>query len=167
MGAVTLIPYNLEVSHGELAVRVPTTGYNSLGSAADRTAAGRRRGEEAAKQRCGYFAPSRSIQLAQAPAQPTWPLYPPIPSQGAGTSGYSDAERLQRYWMWLRLGAYLTEQTQEEKDLQAKCDRQSEKDEAICRQLKDAAVRQRCWASVQDRHGACKAKKPLPDLVTE
>lgn len=46
------------------------------------------------------------------------------------------------------------------------CEAQAEADEAVCRQLKDAAVRERCWSSANERFGACRAKRPLPPLVT-
>ncbi|GLQ95249.1 RHS repeat-associated core domain-containing protein [Dyella acidisoli] len=51
------------------------------------------------------------------------------------------------------------------------CEEQAEEDEAICRSLpntnrEESAIRRRCWASVQERFGACEAGRPLPPLVT-
>jgi RHS repeat-associated protein len=51
------------------------------------------------------------------------------------------------------------------------CEEQTLEDEAICRSLPNVtkeqkAIRARCWASVQERNGACKAGRPLPPLVT-
>lgn len=47
------------------------------------------------------------------------------------------------------------------------CERQAEEDEAVCRHLNAPRdVKDRCWASVQERYGACTAGKPLPPLVT-
>jgi RHS repeat-associated protein len=51
------------------------------------------------------------------------------------------------------------------------CEEQTLNDEAECRKLpnttrEEKAVRSRCWASVQERWGACKANRPLPQLVT-
>ena len=50
----------------------------------------------------------------------------------------------------------------------AECDKQAEIDEATCRQIpeKDKARRSRCWASVQERYGACISNRPMPPLVT-
>jgi RHS repeat-associated protein len=51
------------------------------------------------------------------------------------------------------------------------CEEQALKDEAVCRSLpnntdEDKAVRSRCWSSANERYGACRAKRPLPPLVT-
>ena len=51
------------------------------------------------------------------------------------------------------------------------CEEQAVDDEAVCRSLpnttkEEKAVRSRCWASVQERFGACEANRPLPPLVT-
>ena len=42
----------------------------------------------------------------------------------------------------------------------------AERDEAICRSLRDPAVRRRCWESANERRGARVRGKPLPALVT-
>jgi RHS repeat-associated protein len=51
------------------------------------------------------------------------------------------------------------------------CEEQALKDEAVCRSLpnntdEDKPVRSRCWSSANERYGACRAKRPLPPLVT-
>jgi RHS repeat-associated protein len=51
------------------------------------------------------------------------------------------------------------------------CEEQVLKDEAVCRSLPNStdeqkAVRSRCWSSANERYGACRAKRPLPPLVT-
>jgi RHS repeat-associated protein len=51
------------------------------------------------------------------------------------------------------------------------CEEQTLKDEEVCRNLPDStdeelAIRNRCWSSANERNGACKAKRPLPPLVT-
>lgn len=51
------------------------------------------------------------------------------------------------------------------------CEEQAQKDEAVCRALpnrtdEEKAIRSRCWASANERFGACRAKRPLPPLVT-
>jgi RHS repeat-associated protein len=46
------------------------------------------------------------------------------------------------------------------------CEKQAQSDEAICRSLQRPDVRARCWESANARYGACKAKKPLPPLIT-
>jgi RHS repeat-associated protein len=53
----------------------------------------------------------------------------------------------------------------------AECEEQTLEDEEVCRSLPNTtpvekAIRARCWASVQERNGACKANRPLPPLVT-
>ena len=49
-----------------------------------------------------------------------------------------------------------------------KCEEQAKKDEQMCRMttMPRTGARARCWASVQERYGACKAGRPLPPLVT-
>ncbi|MEP7182350.1 MAG: RHS repeat-associated core domain-containing protein [Betaproteobacteria bacterium] len=49
-----------------------------------------------------------------------------------------------------------------------KCEEQAKRDEAMCKMatLPRTGARSRCWQSVQDRFGACKAGRPLPPLVT-
>ncbi|HEY0105573.1 MAG TPA: RHS repeat-associated core domain-containing protein [Rhizomicrobium sp.] len=51
------------------------------------------------------------------------------------------------------------------------CEQQLERDEAQCRSLpngtpSEKGTRSRCWESANARYGACRAKKPLPPLVT-
>ncbi|MCD9033203.1 RHS repeat protein [Luteimonas sp. Y-2-2-4F] len=48
-----------------------------------------------------------------------------------------------------------------------KCEEQAQKDEQMCRMatIPGTGPRARCWASVQERYGACKAGRPLPPLV--
>ena len=48
-----------------------------------------------------------------------------------------------------------------------KREEQAKKDEKMCRMttMPKTGARARCWASVQDRYGACKAGQPLPPLV--
>jgi hypothetical protein len=46
------------------------------------------------------------------------------------------------------------------------CDQQAQADEAICRSLPRRDVRERCWASANERFGACLKGKPLPPLIT-
>lgn len=51
------------------------------------------------------------------------------------------------------------------------CEEQVQEDEAICRSLpnttsEEQAIRSRCWASANERYGACRANRPLPPLVT-
>lgn len=46
------------------------------------------------------------------------------------------------------------------------CEKQAQADEAVCRSLKDPGARARCWASANERYGACRANRPLPPLVT-
>jgi RHS repeat-associated protein len=51
------------------------------------------------------------------------------------------------------------------------CEEQMQEDEAICRSLpnttdEELAIRSRCWSSANERYGACRAKRPLPPLVT-
>jgi len=48
-----------------------------------------------------------------------------------------------------------------------KCEEQAKKDEQMCRMttMPGTGARARCWASVQERYGACKAGRPLPPLV--
>ncbi len=51
------------------------------------------------------------------------------------------------------------------------CEEQAQKDEEVCRSLPNVtdeqkAVRSRCWQSANERFGACRAKRPLPPLVT-
>lgn len=49
-----------------------------------------------------------------------------------------------------------------------KCEAQAQADEQSCRLLTEplTGARARCWASVQERYGACKAGRPLPPLIT-
>ena len=47
-----------------------------------------------------------------------------------------------------------------------KCEVQAQADEAICRSLNDPSARARCWASANERYGACRAGKFLPPLIT-
>jgi hypothetical protein len=49
-----------------------------------------------------------------------------------------------------------------------KCEAQAQEDEQSCRLLTQAGTgaRARCWESVQERYGACKAGRPIPPLVT-
>lgn len=47
-----------------------------------------------------------------------------------------------------------------------KCEKQAQVDEAICRSLSDLGARSRCWASANERYGACRAGRHLPPLVT-
>lgn len=59
----------------------------------------------------------------------------------------------------------------EDESPQNDCEAQALKDEAVCRNLPNItkvhkAVRNRCWASVHERFGACRAKRPLPPLIT-
>ena len=55
----------------------------------------------------------------------------------------------------------------DEDDRKAKCDEQALKDEQMCRMstVPGTGPRARCWASVQERYGACKTGKPIPRLV--
>ncbi|MDV8155666.1 hypothetical protein [Acinetobacter bereziniae] len=51
------------------------------------------------------------------------------------------------------------------------CEAQALADEEVCRSLPyqtnaQKQVRSRCWASVQERYGACTRSRPLPPLVT-
>lgn len=48
-----------------------------------------------------------------------------------------------------------------------KCEEQAKKDEQMCRMatIPGTGPRARCWASVQERYGACRAGRPLPPLV--
>lgn len=51
------------------------------------------------------------------------------------------------------------------------CEQQMQKDEEVCRNLpngtdEEKAIRSRCWSSANERYGACRAKRPLPPLVT-
>jgi RHS repeat-associated protein len=45
------------------------------------------------------------------------------------------------------------------------CEDQAQADEATCRTLSSPAARARCWASANERYGACRAKRPIPPLV--
>ncbi|MFO0768360.1 MAG: RHS repeat-associated core domain-containing protein [Nitrospiraceae bacterium] len=45
------------------------------------------------------------------------------------------------------------------------CDKQYEKDLKECRSLPSPAARSRCYASANNRYGACRAGKPLPPLI--
>jgi len=47
------------------------------------------------------------------------------------------------------------------------CEKQAEEDEQMCRMatIPGTGPRARCWASVQERYGACKAGRPIPQLV--
>lgn len=47
------------------------------------------------------------------------------------------------------------------------CDKQAERDEQTCRMatVDGSPARARCWASVQERFGECRAGRPLPPLV--
>jgi RHS repeat-associated protein len=46
-----------------------------------------------------------------------------------------------------------------------RCEIQAQADEAICRRLSDPGARARCFASANERYGACRAGRPLPPLV--
>jgi hypothetical protein len=51
------------------------------------------------------------------------------------------------------------------------CEEQALADEEVCRSLPNQTnfqreIRNRCWASVQERYGACTRNRPLPPLVT-
>jgi hypothetical protein len=46
------------------------------------------------------------------------------------------------------------------------CEQQAQSDEAICRSLPRRDMRERCWASANERFGACVKGKPLPPLIT-
>ncbi|WP_197493213.1 RHS repeat domain-containing protein [Woeseia oceani] len=52
-------------------------------------------------------------------------------------------------------------------DDEDKCEKQALADERMCRMMTmpGTGARARCWASVQDRNGACRAGRPLPPLV--
>ena len=56
------------------------------------------------------------------------------------------------------------EQCEDDED---KCEKQAEQDERMCRMMTipGTGPRGRCWASVQERYGACRAGRPLPPLV--
>lgn len=70
-------------------------------------------------------------------------------------------------WGVVLAGAYVYDMCTDEDDEEAKCDKQAEDDERMCRMmtLPGTGPRARCWASVQERYGACKAGRPLPPLV--
>jgi RHS repeat-associated protein len=48
-----------------------------------------------------------------------------------------------------------------------KCEQQAQRDEQMCRMatLPKTGARARCWESVSERYGACRAGRPLPPLV--
>ncbi|MGQ0595500.1 MAG: RHS repeat domain-containing protein, partial [Gammaproteobacteria bacterium] len=52
-------------------------------------------------------------------------------------------------------------------DDEDKCEKQAQEDEQTCRMatMPGTPARARCWASVQERYGACRAGRPLPPLV--
>ncbi len=52
-------------------------------------------------------------------------------------------------------------------DDEDKCEKQAQEDEQMCRMatMPGMPARARCWASVQERYGACRAGRPLPPLV--
>lgn len=51
--------------------------------------------------------------------------------------------------------------------LRQRCDRQAERDEAMCRRVSRASMKLRmlCWASVQLRYGACISGQSIPSLA--
>ncbi len=46
-----------------------------------------------------------------------------------------------------------------------RCEEQALIDEGICRNLNNPSSRARCWASANERYGACRAGRPIPPLV--
>jgi YD repeat-containing protein len=53
-------------------------------------------------------------------------------------------------------------------DQERDCDNLSKRDEQMCRMatLPNTGARARCWESVAERYGACRAGRPIPELVT-
>lgn len=54
-----------------------------------------------------------------------------------------------------------------DEDDEDKCEKKAQDDERKCRMLTmpSTGARARCWASVQERYGACRAGRPIPPLV--
>lgn len=97
---------------------------------------------------------------------PIWDWGPPFPAPPGSErdkqnqrTGRAIQEWVDR-WPWLPFGLPRTKETPAERE--RRCEEQVIKDEAICRKLRKRA----CWASANERYGACKAGKPLPPLVT-